>query len=254
MFVYSRDVAMDIMSFYQGPAGKMHSRLPKFKYKKCKQSDTVVVVGAGGSTADNADLLNRYIRDNDSVVFGANYHYPCLNRMDYTYFGDWRRFRDRALGINSSLIVSSTIVDRFKPGLWKYLREQQECFEVFTRNRRHGNEAMAWRINDNGTFPQGKLSPSGFAITAMASLCRPKKMVLVGLDGPIVNKRRKTLVKGRFDGAVKDYGTYQKYKDRQRLLVKMVLPFLRQRGIEIYCPKSCPLWNINKTKQRIHTL
>ena len=245
---------MNPKDYYQGSRGKRKSRLSKFKYKWCEQSDKVVVVGAGASTKKNADLINKYIRDNDSMVFGTNYLYPCLDRMDYTYFGDWHRFKDRVVQINNTLLISVSIVDRFTPGLWELLCRNRECYEVFTRGKRHGNLSKIWKINKNGTFPHGKFSPSGFAIAAIAAMCRPKEMVLVGLDGPIVKNKQALLVKRRFDGAIKKYGTKKKYRIRQKFLSRLVIPFLHNRGIKLYSPVSCSMWNINKRKHQIHTL
>lgn len=240
------------MKYYQGPRGKGKTRLTKFRYNHIAQCDTVIVLGGGPSTRKNIKSINSFIANNNCIVLGANYSYDFISRMDYTYFGDWRRFRDRFKDVRSNVIVAVTLVDRFSPVFWDEVRKDRKCYEVFTRGRKHGQNAKRWKITREGLFPHGKISPSGFAVAVLSAVFRPKKVILFGLDGPIVTNKN-MLKKKRFDGVIKEYGTKKKFRTRQRYLSRFVLPFLHGQDIDVYCPRNSPFWRLNKKKKKIFT-
>lgn len=230
---------------------KIKKRLKVFNYESCLKSESAMVFGGGPSACIGVDFIKK--NNLTCLVFSANYCYSGLS-VDYVYFGDNSRFVCEMKNINSkSIVVSSTIVDRFDREFWVNMEKRFDCYEVYMRGKPHCNTVKRWKIKNDGTFPYSKIGPSGFATILMSILCHPKNIFIFGIDGPIILDK-KILYKNRFDGRKKKYGTIKKYRARKHRLEHDILPNILKREIKIYCPKESIFWGIDKSKYGIYNV
>ena len=190
-----------------------------FDYSTAKQSDSIVVLAGGESTGINKDRIVSYIRENNSLVFSANYDYGI--KSDYTYFGDYVKFLEQIGNIkNGEIIISNRFPKKASRGGLK--------FYTIKAYGEHGiYRSSRVQIGEDGSFPYCIIGTSGMACIVLACLCRPKKMLLVGFDGSVSDAS----VKKKFDGSVVKYGKPEKRAKEIKYLTNSLAPSLCERGI-----------------------
>lgn len=230
-------------------------KFDEFSYKNAKQRDSVVVVAGGPSSSSNRDFLIKYIENNNSIVYSANYNHF---ETHYTYIGDSRRFVKLIDTITSPrLIVSNWLFSRTRFALpnnseknasriWRHCLKKHKVYQMGRGNKRDNLKIKKWK-----SLRGGKLdftpSPSGFATLILSTMSKPKKILIAGLDGPVKDKDGRYF-KTNFKGYTKRYRSARHFKMRQRILDTLAMPFIKRRGIQVETFKDSPLWGIDKQK------
>ena len=237
----------DIKKYSKTPSCQV--KLNVFNFFNSPKTTTAIVMGGGPSVRSSFDRIKKFVQNEKCIVFSANYGHGI--KTDFTYFGDFARFAAKFNEISSSsIIVSSTIVDRLNSRFWNETQKSIKCYEIYTRGKKHCSCVKKWKIKIDGSFPYSKVGPSGFACMLLPIFCRPDNIIVAGIDGPIIS-RRKMLRKYRFDGVIKKYGTFEKYKKRKTTLETCVIPLIQKFGIKIHCVKESAFWNVNKDKFKV---
>ena len=238
-------------------------KFAEFAYKHAQQSDSAVVIAGGPSTGSNMLAIKDYIKRNNSVVYSANYNYDGLN-IDYTYIGDVGRFVKLIHTVDSPHIIvsnwlrsktrfslpnnSQKVADR----MWKKCLKKHTVYRMGRGKKINNRRLKSWKSLPTGEF-NFTPTPSGFAALVLATMSRPKKILVVGLDGPRRDKKG-NLIKERYDNHIKSYRSNAHYKYRKRILGVLALPFIRAKGIEVETFSDCRLWGIGKKKFGIRHL
>jgi hypothetical protein len=104
--------------------------------------------------------------------------------------------------------------------------------------------------NGNGTYPFFSFGISGFGAILAASVCRPKKMLLVGIDAPKINVDFKTM----YNNKIVKYEKPEKCEKVINYFINILLPTIQSMGIIVETFSSVELLGLNKKKLRIKVL
>ena len=244
-------------------------RFSKFSYKHVHQSDSVVIVGGGPSTGIYAEEVKQYIKDNDSTVLAANYSYEGLGiESDYTFTIDRRKIVQNIEHLNSHLIVSAKFWEKTNTDKKKkfsklrepindaFYRHVERGYKVYKVGRPKGphlflsKKVSFLEIDKNGKFPYSTIGISGTSLIPASLVCRPKKMLIVGIDGPVGGGKTKLM----FDGREVNYGKDVKCEKIKQSLLNIVLPGVLDRKITMETFKDVGIYGFNKKKVGIKVI
>jgi hypothetical protein len=225
-------------------------------YSTSKKSNSVVIIGAGPSTAAHVKDIVKYIAENKSVVYAATYNFDPII-ADYTYLNDVEKIRSCITKLRSGVLLSARM-------LQKLPKRGYDIYHISKKLHKRG--IKVWSIGDtargsisniykggqiqfdniSGRFGHYTLGNAGFGAIAASLVSRPKKILIVGIDGHIPGKKN---VKMCFNGSsVKKVKSVPGHKIKQCVdyLSGVLIPHIRSMRIKIEIFQDVRLWDINK--------
>ncbi len=227
------------------------STVKMFTFDNVEQNDSVVVIGGGPSLTKNIDTVIRYIENNKSTVLVANYHHPKI-KADYTYFTDNSVYNSNIKTIKCPNIVLAYRLLHGRKRLRVKRLENKNYFQLGVgKGKQKGNIYNQKRLEiKRGVVKQQSMGMSGFSCVFMSVFFRPKRVLLVGFDGPADDFKTKKV----FDGSTRKYPRPYTIPVKKRYFINTLLPYLRRKDIQLECFKTDALWGANKKKLKIVTI
>ena len=214
-----------------------------------RKSDSVVILCAGPSLFSNKEKIVNYIKKNGSIVFSANYNYEEFGiKSDYTYITDQYKLIENLSKINSDLIVPVCMkTDCDKHTLKRHLKDHGGIVKNLLREKFDFSKYKLYRVGkknkisvygemgtlrmlSNGEFPYSRLGSAGQGSIMSSLVYRPKRMLIVGLDG--AGKNGKSFSKKLYNGEVVKYDRDKSVRITQ-YIEKKLIPFIKSRGVTI---------------------
>ncbi len=231
--------------------------MKRFDYSTCPQSDSVVVMAGGVSVRDNGAFLKDYAKKHNSLVISTNYVHPNAAPSDYVYCGDTEKLKEFTTSAKGKRWKGTIILAHYMQFWLKYhyrhrygeywcgIKRKYTTYKIGNSNRRRILKDQ-WNIS-----PAGALSfmpaPGGVAALAAGCIAKPKRILIAGLDGPVLstlgNKRPEKIM---YNGRKKRYRSRADYRFKRRIIETKLLPFIQKLGIRIECLADSPLWGIDK--------
>jgi len=232
---------------------KILKLLKPYKFATVKQSNSVIVSFAGPSTAKNASRIIEYARKEQSVIIGSNYNYETLGiKSDYTYVANDFKLADNEKLINNDIIVPGKIFSGEKTPdetSKRLLNHIKRGFNVFMAGGRKYPTTYTVRdfvnMEKDGFLPYSRFSSAGHGSMVMGAVCRPKKMLIVGLDGPTDASCKEKIM---FDGRVQPYNKPQKNENFKNHFIKVILPSMKRFGIRLETFSNVGIYGLDKNK------
>lgn len=231
--------------------------LKTFNYDNAMQSDSAVVLYAGPSVSKNCDRINKYIKENNSIVIGSNYNYENIGLISrYTYMANDFKLIENITKINNDVIVPGRIFSgEIDPKITrKFIRRHiSSGFSVYMTGKpkdktTYSIKSGSIEVERDGCLPYGRLSSAGHGCMFLSLVLRPKKVLFIGLDGPTDATCEKKIM---FDGKVQNYGKPQKNENFKRHFVDVVLPSLFSRNIVIETFDDVAMYGLDKKSLNI---
>lgn len=215
------------------------SKLQQVKYGLFPEVETVIILAAGPSINSNYDQLNDIIIRHNHVVLACNYAFDRINKIpEYTVYidpGSYRRNFGKNI-LSPNIIVGPTCVVSKK----HTINRNYMCFKW-------NPDVQPFDVQKMIVYPDGstghKLSNCGLACLYLSHFFKPTRVIVAGLDGAEqdnltykhFNKKNKTL----------DPINVKRIKLKKRYLNKLLLPFLKARGIEVFKFKDSNFMGVN---------
>lgn len=223
-----------------------------FDYSVAPLAESAVVLAAGPSAKDNQEKLRQYISKNNSVVFAANYNYASLGvKSDYTFITDHRKFVELASTIDpaSDIILRCNSYKLNKSIMHPLIQKMPHKFYFVGNNTQMSvYKSARVKVSSDGSYPYYTLGSAGFGCVLLAALCRPKKILIVGIDGPIEDGGTE---KVKFDGSVADSNPKKEPKIFS-YFQRSLFPTLYDWGIRVESFKSVRFYSLDRNKLHIH--
>ena len=255
-----------------------------FDYANIEQKDSVVVLGAGPSLAKNADKIRDYVRDNGSVIIGANHNFESIGICsDYTLISDnYVLAKTDFSSLNSHVVMPVKTVGRMSTRKDAVLRKTGFSYEdTIAKLRKHSKRFNTYQVGTPGTkgvfathwklhwkeaylsgmydkdksnkhlkIKDGRLLYKYFGIAGIATFLvsvvfRPKKILVVGIDGVEEGVYQKEM----FDGTVKRFkkSVLKRAKDTC-VMERLIIPSMHRMGIGIETYEDVRLHGLDKKK------
>ena len=221
-------------------------KVPIFMYDRAPQTDTVVVVAGGPSMKLYSSRVKKFIKKNKSVVFAANYNFEKFGiHSDYTYITDVAKFKENIKSINSELILTNDLINNY--GVRDGLIDHVERFPVYRagcEGKKHVyEEREKLRVSKKGNILHSEIGICGLGALLLATMCRPKKILVVGLDDP---KDPDCYSKKNYLGEKTIYNKRKKAIKVIRYFSTILLPYLKASGIELLTYENVGLHGVDK--------
>jgi len=243
-------------------------------YSSVPQSDSVVILCGGPSIQSYAKKVRKYIRDNNSITISANYDYSFLNiYTNYTYITDTYKLLEILGSLKTTLIipaepktdrlykqivsfkmrlhkgrVGSLIKATFKGPEKVLVAGTKDVSETVYSSKGAPHDI---KINEDGTFPYRRFGSAGQGATILSLVFRPKKILIVGLDGPSASD---ITHKYMYDGTLVKYGDKSKFRSAKRYIQNVLIPSVLSKGVEIETFQHVRFYGISRHKMGIKVL
>ena len=232
----------------------------QWNYKSVRQSNSVVVLCAGPSVKANGKKILSYIESNNSVVFAANYNYGSIGlSADFTYVAN-----DFKLGENEAKIVSPIIVPakifsgkiNSKIAKNALKSHQERGLLIYMSGSRKDPTTYKFtkgplKVNKDGSLSYSRLSSAGHGCMLLSLVCRPKRLLLVGMDGPVDSQCKEKLM---FDGKRVKYKKPRKNENFKNHFIDVILPTLVHYGVVVETYNDVGIYGLNKKKLGLRVL
>jgi len=243
----------------------------RFNFNTVKQRDSIVVLCGGPSTTVNAGRLKQYIKKESSVVLSANYNFfkTIGIKSDYTYITDQMKLFENMSLLNSNLIVPVKMktelrnASRLQRALTRYRGdvrlyiERRKPFRINTYMIGDKKKTSIYKEKDkilmslNGEFPYRRLGSAGQGCILLSLVFKPKKILVVGLDGNVpgdISKKR------MFYGSIVSYASEEKHASVIEFLKHKLFPFMSGQGAEIETFNNVGFYGLNKKKLGVRVI
>jgi len=216
-----------------------------FNQKNVEQSDSVVVMGAGPSLQHNLDKIKDYIAENDSLVVAAGRQFPI--EADYTLFVDEAQYNSYRKQVRSPHVIlpiyHRSLVKTKHDYLFTNCTLRPKVYYV-----------KRIRVTEDGEFQHG-IGSSGFSAIITSVFFRPKKLLIVGIDGP--TKIKKDYYSVKFNGERNKYrrGKKKYWEDKIKFVKSdKMWKFLRKYNVSVESFQSDRVWGVDKKERNIAVL
>jgi len=238
----------------------------RFNFNTIKQRDSVVVLCGGPSTTINTGRLKKYVKKNSSIVLSANYNFfkAIGIKSDYTYITDQLKLFENISLLDSHLIVPikmktnargsakvSRALSRHRGDIRLYIerRKPRRINSYMIGNKKYVSvykeKEKRILMDLNGEFPYRRLGSAGQSCILLSLVFKPKKILIVGLDGSIPGDISK---KKMFDGRTVKYASKEKHDSVIEFLKVMLFPSVLRYGAKIETYKNVGFYGLNKKK------
>jgi len=152
-------------------------------YKTIKQSNAVVIMGAGPSLSQLKKQVEKWYIDNSAIAIGAHYYY--FLKPEYTVFTTPGKFITAQGKIPGSYIVGPRI-----PAKMIKSKIRSKCL------RFQFSKTCAWRTDNfiEKSYSMPRLA-CGMASMVISLFCNPQKILIVGLDGYEIRKDNRIMIR-----------------------------------------------------------
>jgi len=252
----------------------MKIKFTPLDYSQVQQNDSVVVLCGGPSTQIYANRVKQYICDNKSVTISANYDYNHLGvKTDYTYITDTYKLLELVGFLKTSLIIpAEPKTDRIYKQLVRFkMRLYKDRIERLIKTRFKGppNVLVAGtkdvrttvydskgkpydiKINEDGSFPYRRFGSAGQGAIILSLVFRPKKILIIGLDGPSASD---ITHKYMYDGTLVKYGDKSKFRSAKNYIQNVLIPSVLSKGVEIETFRNVRFYGTSRHKMGIKVL
>ncbi len=232
-------------------------KIRTLKYNRIRKSDVVVVLCGGPSIPNNVERINEYIRKNKAIVFGSNYSFESIGiKSDYTYIANDFKLHENIKKITNAVIIPAKIfLGEFPPDDTRRLIKAH-THKVYQAGIKANPTTYTIKkglvkILPDGKIPYSRLSSAGHGCMLVSLLCKPKRMLLVGLDGP---KDKTFATKIMFDGREVKYGKPHKHDNFKNHFINVIVPTVRYHGVQIETFKDVGIYQLSKKKLGIKVI
>ena len=230
---------------------QVYNLLKTYNFASAKQSKSVIVLFAGPSTAANASKIIEYAKKEGSIIIGSNYSYKALGiKSDYTYVANDFKLAENEKLIKNDIIVPGKIFsgEKTPEETAKHLSNHiKRGYHVFMAGGRKFPTTYTVRdyvvMRKDGFLPYSRFSSAGHGSMIMGAVCRPKKMLIVGLDGPTDASCKEKIM---FDGRIQAYNKPQKNENFKNHFIHVVLPSMKRFRIKLETFKDVNMYGLNK--------
>jgi hypothetical protein len=250
----------------------IHFNFKQFNYETIPQRDNVVILCAGPSIMECKDKIIDYIKINNSIVMSANYNYEKYGiKSDYTYITDQIKLYENASKINSHLIIPAKmktgrenrkqveiILKKFDDKVFHMIDKLFNLkYDVYMVGEKHEKEVYKIKkglinISQKGNILHRRLGSAGQGSILLSVIFKPKKILVVGFDGPILDGTY--VSKELFDGKKVKYGDKNKYNDSVKYIASILIPSVLNQGIVIETFENVRLYGLNKRKLGVQVI
>lgn len=238
-------------------------------YNSMIQRESVVILCAGPSLNVYNQEVIQYIRENNSLVISANYDFRDKGmKSHYTYITDQNKLIENVSKIQSHLVIPVKMkTDYNQHGVEQHLKayggrvksfistefdlDNYKAYQVGVLGKQTVYSAASLKIGKKGRFPYRRLGSAGQGAMMVSLLANPKKMLLVGLDGP--NKSNGGLSKSLYDGRSIKYDE-NKFDRIADYIGKILIPCVKSRGVTIDTFENVAFYGLNKKKLGVNIL
>ncbi len=234
--------------------------ITKLDYKSIKKSDAVVVLCGGPSVTNNATRIKEYVKNNNAILFGSNYSFETIGiKSDYTYVANDFKLHENIAKINNDIIIPAKLFNgEFPPEDTKKLirKHVERGYKVFQAGdiknpTTYTIKKGVVKILPNGEIPYSRLSSAGHGCMVVSLLCKPKRLLLVGLDGP---KDSTFNTKIMFDGKEVKYAKPQKHENFRQHFINVILPTMRHYGVQVETFSDVRIYDMDKREMQIKVI
>ena len=232
-------------------------KIRTLKYSRIREAKAVVVLCGGPSVTNNADRINKYVKKNKAIVFGSNYSFESIGiKSDYTYIANDFKLHENIKKISNEVIIPAKIyAGEFPPDDTRRLIKEHQ-YKVYQAGQRKDPTTYTIKrglvkILPDGKIPYSRLSSAGHGCMLVSLLCKPKRMLLVGLDGPTDNTFKEKIM---FDGRVQKYGKPQKHENFKNHFINVIVPTIQHHGVQIETFQDVGIYRLNKKKLGIKVI
>jgi len=232
-------------------------KIRTLKYSRIKQSEAVIVLCGGPSVTNNADRINEYVRKYNAVVFGSNYSFDCIGiKSDYTYIANDFKLHENIKKINNEVIIPAKVFSgEFPPEDTRKLLKAHP-YKIYQAGIKANPTTYTIKkgivkILSDGQIQYSRLSSAGHGCMLVSLLCRPQRMLLVGLDGPTDNTFKEKIM---FDGRVQKYGKPQKHENFKNHFVNVIVPTVQHHVVQIETFEDVGIYQLDKNKLGINII
>ncbi len=222
-----------------------------FNYSVAPPSDSVVVLAGGPSTSRNREQIKDYISKHNSVVFAANYNYGI--HANYTYFTDMRKLAEQKNAISTDVILRVHGFLSAPKKIRALIPIIEQKFNVYFAGSKDKSPSV-YRSNrveimPDGSFPYYTLGAAGFGCILLGLMCRPKRILFTGIDGPIVGTDKKEM----FDGSI---AISDIHKDPKiiRFFTNSLFPTLKDMNICVETYEDVYFYGLDKSQFGINVI
>jgi len=220
-----------------------------FCYRVAPKSESIVVVGAGPSVTDNIGAAAEYARENKSIVLCANYYERAID-YDYIVYVDVKKYKETI----PTLPESKIIAHRGIPLSDRVLKKHKIWRIALNIKKKHLYVSRGVRFPSDGKFPYCSLGNAGFTSALMSAYFKPKKVLLVGFDGPIFKKDGSPKSIAKDDGRFHNFVNLGRAARKVKHFRSRLIPFLKSKGIVVQAFSNDNLWGINRREAQIEDI
>ena len=204
------------------------------------KTKNVAVLAAGPSIKENLPRIEKYIKEHSALVIASNYHYGI--KSDYTCIGGFDKVEDLLKTPDTGTFV-------FLPQVKGTVERKTMRFKCLSKPMTKTNRIL---ISDKGVINHEPYS-AGFSAILLATFARPVEILISGFDGP--KKNGKLIEYEHFNKEKiidkKNSAAHRRQKKFVRYFVRMLLPFVKSRGIRMLAFDNDPLRGASKRRMRI---
>lgn len=237
----------------------------RFNFNTIKNRDSVVVLCAGPSLIKYKSDIRQYIKKENSIVLSANYNYnhSIGIKSDYTYITDQLKLFENLHLLNSHLIVPSKMKtdSLFTSRVHRVLKYYDDDDSVYIE-RKKPKFINVYKVGDkrqlsvykqkkivkmdlSGEFPYKRLGSAGQSCVLLSLVFKPKKILIVGLDGNVSGDISK---KKMFDGRVVNYASEEKHATVIDYLKNILFPSVLNYNVQIETFSGVEFYGLDKKK------
>lgn len=212
-----------------------------FNYNNIRSYDSVLVLGGGPSLTSSMNLIQDFIKKENPVILSANYEHKNIN-IDFIHFVTSSKFREAY----KQKIKTKNIILRDKIS---YLSNNNIGYNYYKIGN-NKSESGAYKIkkiqiSNNGDFNYFNLGNAGFSTIVISAIFKPKKIFMVGFDGPFSDYSKKLIYKNEIKYYNKSF-TEKRGVLKKKYFNNVIIPFLLSKNIKIYSSKKDKLWGISR--------
>jgi len=224
----------------------------QLKYGAIPQNDYVLIVGAGPSTKTCLDKVKMCIKKYRPLIFAANYNFESEGiYSNYTYITDPDKFVENIHTINSDLIIPFKL--KYMLNYNKQSKKYCSLHNVFIAGDSTKFDYLTnneIKIKKDGSIKMNFFGIAGFGAMTVATVAKPKHMLIVGIDDPKKNKDHKFTYQGKRT----DYLKPEKCTKVINYFEQILIPLIKSKNINIETFKEVSLLGFSKKRLGIKIL
>jgi hypothetical protein len=226
-------------------------------YDSVPNKDEILILGGGQSIYLNKQWIAKFAKKHNPIVLGAHYEHIST---DYIYFNlikhleqELNNFKCRNIVIPMSMksSVKNRVLRKFNKKLFL------TNFDVKSKDKYGYVGIDKIKVKSNGKICHS-ITNVGFTAILTSIFFKPKRITLVGFDGPVRNENGNYLYYTRWNRQINIMHPVDKHIKRERKREEryweMLLEFVKSKGIEICTVRTDLLRGVNRVKMGVKIL